>query len=207
MLKKILIFYFVCAITGFALGYSPPPDKLPALTPNAAAFILITGPPPGGEPELTCTLLIDASGCGSSGERGGALPKGQAINNASAIQICKITYWLASYYESTITTHIEIWSDINATGTKYGGNSNDIDVSNGSPCTEKVFTWDNTTGHEYPDPSGNYFIHLVTAFASPAELLWNSTLTTTCYATTAYDAFYGGVDQDRDAQFTLYTLQ
>jgi len=65
MFKKIMVFYIVCAITGFALGYSPPPDKLPSLTPDAAAFFLIS--PPGDSLPFTGTSpQEEESGCQGS---------------------------------------------------------------------------------------------------------------------------------------------
>jgi len=38
MVKKILVIYATLAIVGFAIGYTPPPDKLPII-PSAEAFI------------------------------------------------------------------------------------------------------------------------------------------------------------------------
>jgi hypothetical protein len=113
-----------------------------------------------------------------------------------------VTLWNFTEYGDQSCVHIEIWSDSAKAGTKYGGNSSQNCFNNTESGVQKDYTWSSN----YPNPSGDFFIHFVVDSGSAAATRV-VTAAETCYEDTTYDHFLAGVDSDRDTAFILYNLQ
>jgi len=148
------------------------------------------------EEELTCTLLINQT---ASGEGYYYVDTaGQKIKGAVG-KICKITLTLYHVSSGSSTDYLEIWSDVNRSGTQFGGSSTNQSVD--TNYAEKTFEWSSN----YPEPTGDFYIHLRTS--SETNLYITGREDPTAYEDTNYDLFSNSTDQNQDATFSLWTMQ
>lgn len=174
--------------------------------PEAVAWMHggITG---GGVPSngTSCTQLITQPNANDN-DYAFSTTAGQAIKSSSSIEVCKFIPTIRSEYGNTLTFKIQVWSDMAASVTQYGGDSDTqtIDSSVYGPIT---FTWDNTGGHEYPNPSGDYYIQFIYVSGTSGQLQFSTHNDYTQYEDTNYDFFDGGSDLDKDLKFEVWTMQ
>jgi len=84
------------------------------------------------------------------------------ITNASSIQICKASFWAVNTGGTASTDYVQIRSAPNGGGSQIGGNSNTVNVpTNTSNATEFEVTVDS----DYPNPTGNYYVWVVSSQA------------------------------------------
>ena len=191
-MKRLLPFFLLLPL---ALLLTTPPVR--------AVLAKLQGVAAVGASE-SCTTLVDIS-TGWDDYYGGTTDNFcQKIKNSVSTEVCSagLTMWQAS---GSSDVHFEIWDDEDkSVGSQIGGDSTTVAVTTAS--TDGVLyegTWST-----YPNPTGDYFVHLVVETNGVNVKVHTSGTT---YEDTDYDGWRGNngsvVDLNVDFAFKLSTMQ
>lgn len=119
---------------------------------------------------------------------------GQAVSNSSSITICQVDVHV---YGTSGNVWIEIWPTIDKSGVQIGGDSGSTATPTSSHETISC-TWSSS----YPQPTGDFYIHVETDSGTLRVYHCNSA---TRYLDTDYDGFNNSADVNVDIYFVVYT--
>lgn len=163
--------------------------------------------PAGGSCDLSSTMKQETDADYWSG----ASAQAQKVSNASSITICKVGFRI-DRNGADVTYHVELWSaGTGNAGAQMTGDSSQLGGDSPQFTTNQTgaYWYEVTWTSNKPNPTGDYFIHLVPDSSGTTTNQIRTGANATAYSTTDYDLWRGQPgeisDWNYDACFRVYT--